>query len=311
MFKYIPRDSSYYSLEKKAADTAQPRKLTKAEKKAQKALAKQRKKYNKIHGYNPSEKNFNRNFKFIGQDSTVAYMKIRGFSGGKYGPFYQDVFDSIQERNAQNLIIDLRDNNGGSLQEISVLYSYLVQEPYKFINEAEVNSRIHTLKSMISNGNPTGGNIFNALFVPVFGVRDVFKTHKEDGKLYYRLKQSKVEEPKENNFKGTVYVLINGSSFSASSVLSTNLQATQRATFIGEETGGAYNGTVAGKYKIVKLPASQIRLRIGLMQIETPYKVEPDGYGVKPDVVIEPTLEEINNGKDLALEWILEKINDQ
>jgi len=308
MFRYIPKDSVYYA--SKTKDTSEVKQLTKAEKEIIKAKNKQQRKYNRIHDFNPSTSNYARNFEFIGKDSTVAYMKIRSFSGGKYKPFYEASFDSIKAHNTQNLIIDLRDNNGGSLQEINIFYSYLVQEPFRFTNEAEVNSRIHTLKSMISSGNPATINILSSIFTPIVGFRDLLKTHKIDGKLYYKIKQSKLTEPKHNTFRGNIYVLINGSSFSASSILSTNLYASKRAIFVGEETGGAYNGTVAGKYKIIKLPTSKIRLRVGLMQIEAPYKQEPDGYGIKPDIEIIPTKDDLENNQDSALEWILTDIEN-
>jgi hypothetical protein len=45
-----------------------------------------------------------------------------------------------------------------------------------------------------------------------------------------------------NAFKGKIYVMINGS-FSASSLISSNLK-TPKVTFVGEETGGAFNGTM-------------------------------------------------------------------
>ena len=81
-------------------------------------------------------------------------------------------------------------------------------------------------------------------------------------------------------------MLINGYSFSAPSLISTNLEATNRAVFVGEETGGAFNGCVAGLYKIYQLPESKLKIRMGLMQIETPFKQAPDGYGVKPNIEI-------------------------
>jgi C-terminal processing protease CtpA/Prc len=43
--------------------------------------------------------------------------------------------------------------------------------------------------------------------------------------------------------KEKIYVMINGGSFSASSLISSNLK-TPKVTFVGEETGGAFNGTV-------------------------------------------------------------------
>jgi C-terminal processing protease CtpA/Prc len=69
---------------------------------------------------------------------------------------------------------------------------------------------------------------------------------KENGNYYSSNSQSKPRAINKNAFKGKVYVMINRGSFSASSVISSNLKGSKRATFVGEETGGAYNGTVAG-----------------------------------------------------------------
>ena len=89
------------------------------------------------------------------------------------------------------------------------------------------------------------------------------------------------------------------------------MQANNRATFVGEETGGAYNGTVAGIYKIYQLPTSKVKIRIGLMQVETPFKQEPDGFGNKPDVEILPTVKDRALGIDTELEWILNDIESK
>ena len=103
-------------------------------------------------------------------------------------------------------------------------------------------------------------------------------------------------------------MLINGNSFSASSLVSTHLKATKRATFVGQETGGAYNGTVAGLFNDYELPNSKVRIRMGMLQVEAPYKIEPDGYGVKPDVEIMPTVSDLENDIDPHIEWVLKDI---
>lgn len=126
--------------------------------------------------------------------------------------------------------------------------------------------------------------------------------------MYYRFKASKLQEHKPNNFKGHIYVLINGNSFSASSIISTQLDGDDRATFVGEETGGAYNGTVVGYYKSYELPNTKVKMRIGLMHIDSKYKTNPDGFGIKPDVEIYPTYEDRLNGIDTELEYILKVI---
>lgn len=129
-----------------------------------------------------------------------------------------------------------------------------------------------------------------------------------DDVIYYRFKASKEHKPNPKNYKGKLYVLINGNSFSASSILSTQLKATNRATFVGQETGGAYNGTVAGIFKGYELPNSKVVMRIGMMQVETYYKMEPDGYGVPADIEITPTRADREAQRDPELEWILNDI---
>jgi C-terminal processing protease CtpA/Prc len=49
------------------------------------------------------------------------------------------------------------------------------------------------------------------------------------------------------------FVLINGSSFSASSILTSKLKNDKKAVLVGEETGGANDGTVAGFYSFQTL----------------------------------------------------------
>ena len=79
-----------------------------------------------------------------------------------------------------------------------------------------------------------------------------------EGKYFYATSESKPLSIKPQAFQGKVYVLINGGSFSASCILSSNLQGSKRAVFVGEETGGTYNGTVAGRMPLLELPNSKL-----------------------------------------------------
>ncbi|WP_282042896.1 S41 family peptidase [Winogradskyella flava] len=286
-------------------------KLTKAERKAKKLEAKAKREHNSKYGYVAQRKEYTRNLNFIGKDSSVALLKIRGFSNGNYEAFYDESFKAIDSLSAETLIIDLRNNFGGRLKEITYLYSYLTDKEFVMINPSEINSRSPFLKSLMSNSRPVVVKTLAGLISPFIYGYDLFKTKKKDGKLYYRFKASRTQEPKPTNFKGKIYVLVNGNSFSASSVLSTKLHGDKRATFVGEETGGAYNGTVAGFYKIYELPNTKVRARIGLAHIDAPHKISPDGYGVKPDVEILPTFQDRLDKRDPELEWILNDIENK
>jgi len=284
-------------------------KIPKIDKMALKQKKKAKRKAGRKRGYVPSRGYYLRNFDFIGKDSTVSYLKIRGFGRGNFKKFYKETFAQIDSVGSQNLIIDLRDNGGGSLEEIENLYRYLALEPFKFINNAETLTGIPATKSAFSQkGIGFLNGAVRLLASPGMLLYDLFHTKKVNGNLSYKFSSSKTKLPKKNNFKGKIYVLTNGYSFSASSTLAVHLQATKRAIFVGEETGGSYNGTVAGQSKYLILPNSKVRMKFGMMQIETPYKTEPNGYGIKPDVQIIPIQRDRLQKRDPELEWVLRDI---
>ena len=118
----------------------------------------------------------------------------------------------------------------------------------------------------------------------------------------------KLKKANATNFKGKIYVLINGGSFSASSIISSNLKGSKRATFVGEETGGAFNGTVAGKMPLIEMPNSKLNVRMGLMACIPVYKTDVEGHGIYPDQEISPTLDDRIKGNDPEMNWILSDI---
>lgn len=308
VFRRIPKDSTLAST---TVDSLKKVKLSNDQKRVLKIKEKQKRKDNYKYGYEKSRDRYTRNLNFLGKDSTIAFIKIRSFGNGNYKVFYDESFAKIDSAKSKYLILDLRDNSGGRLAEVDKLYSYLIDEKYQFINKGETKTRQPFLKSMLSKGSPTGLKVAAVVMSPFIGVYNLFKSEKKEGKHYYSFPSVKVKKPSLNNFKGDIYVLINGNSYSASSILSTNLHATKRAVFVGEETGGAYNGTVAGLFKNVELPTSKVDMVFGLVQIEAPYKTEPDGYGIKPDVEIMPTIEDRLNNRDPELEWVLEDIKSK
>lgn len=276
--------------------------LTKAERKAEKNK-------NSTFGFNPETGTYNRNLKFIENDSSVAVMKINAFSIGNYHTFYKESFEKIKKNKARTLIIDLRNNPGGRLSEIAELYSYLTDTAVVFADKSQVATKTSLLSGDYFKGGNIGTKILKGIFSPLYVGFTYFKVKKaENGKYYYSTSESRLQDNKKDPFGGKIYVLINGGSFSASCILSSNLQGSKRATFVGEETGGTFNGTVAGRMPLIKLPNSKLRVRVGLMLVAPHYKTDVEGRGIFPDIEILPTLEDKIKDIDPEMNWVLEDI---
>ena len=280
---------------KKVVATAMTKEMKKAESKKKVVL-----------GFDNDSKTYTRNLRFMEKDSAIAVITIKGFKNGDYNTFYKESFKKIKDYQSKTLIIDLRNNSGGRMSEIANLYSYLADTSFVFSDKYEVVSKTSLFKADYFKTGGVGMKVFKTIISPIYYGFTFFKVHKsKDGKYYYSSSQSKLRKVKDDAFNGKVYVLINGGSFSASSVISSNLKGSKRAYFVGEETGGAYNGTVAGTMPLEILPHSKIKARIGLMVVRPFYKTAVEGRGIFPDKEIIPTLEDRIKSIDPEMEWIL------
>lgn len=260
----------------------------------------------RINDYNTASNSYNRSMKFMATDSSIAYMKIKVFSSTAAAKFYKKSFTEIKNGKAKYLILDIRNNLGGSLSEINTLYSYLAKDKFTLIKKPEMNFKTAALHRNYFYGRSPFMNILGSIGYPAFMLANYAISSKgNDGKYYFQEFSSKPTKVKSDAFKGEVFVLINGSSFSASSVLAAKLQDDQRATLVGEETGGAHDGTVAGFYNTITLKNSQLKLPIGLLLIQPNVKAQNLNRGVMPDVPLPPSYNQITDNKDVELDWIL------
>lgn len=312
-FKYNDSVKNVWIKRKKpenAATTAKDsiaKKPTKAEKKKKLAALKKKRMFNSINGFDDATQTYQRSLKFFENDSSIAVLKIKSFSVGHYQPFYKDAFKRIRENKSKTLILDLRGNPGGRLSEINQLYAFVADSAIAFADKSEVVSKSSFLKRDYFGGG-LATNFVKTLAYPFYVSYIFLKVKKEGDKYYYQTSESKVKPLPEDRFKGKMYVLIDGGSFSASSIISSNLKGSKRAVFVGEETGGAFNGTVAGQMPIVELPNSRVKIRVGLMKIAAHYKTEEEGHGIRPDIEMTPTLDDKIKGNDPEMNWILNDI---
>jgi carboxyl-terminal processing protease len=106
-------------------------------------------------------------------------------------------------------------------------------------------------------------------------------------------------------FRRPVVLLTSARTASAAEVFAASLRETNRASVIGEATCGC----VLGIRRRHRLPDGGV-LDISEMDYHTAAGTRLEGAGLRPDVMVEPTLEDLRHRRDRALERALEILRD-
>ena len=245
-------------------------------------------------------------FKYLEND--IAYLRISSFLKFHRNDFKQDfnslydsIFKQLNQKNTKNLILDLRNNEGGDGTGLKLI-TYLLTKPYKHYDYTEEKFIGYPpIVDYLENGK----DLFfpdSLVYQTSFGM--------------YRLKEEyynnlyKTQQPNKNNYKGKIHVLMNGASGSMASVVATFLKANERAIFIGEESGGTMEGNTSDWFAKLQLPNTKIRVEVPLTK-----KVNNvdfvKGSGVFPDYFVTPRIDDILMGVDTELNFALDLISSK
>ncbi len=247
--------------------------------------------------------NYILDFKFLDSLHKTAYMKISSFSTLKsnFSKFYRVTFDSLQNQSTENLIMDLRGNKGGFILRPIKLYRYLTDTSFIFLqpalsagkhNPATYNKGVTGFLQRITNG-----------------IVLLFAAKKNDNGQYYRkIYGTKPVKPYKNNYGNKLYVITDGFTASAASLLAANLKGNNRAEVFGEETGGGANVCFAGQYTQAATPNTNLHFRVGMYAIVPLVQQPVQGRGVLPDERIKRTVADVINKKDPALDRLTEQL---
>jgi hypothetical protein len=127
----------------------------------------------------------------------------------------------------------------------------------------------------------------------------------KDGRILRKPGVMAHEKPQPDPYKGEIYVLISGLTYSGGSEFATLMRNHTNAVFIGEEAGGGYYGNTSGNRIVLRLPNSKLEIGIPILKfvLDTPKGDVPFGHGVLPDYQIQPTITQFLNAYDAGLEF--------
>lgn len=246
--------------------------------------------------------------RFETADNT-GYLHIRSFgkssikdNGQKFNSFIKDVFKTLRDENTQNLVIDLRNNTGGTDGNAVFLTSHFFDKPFKYWkHQVEMTDYISKQFKFL----------YRIFYKMPKQVDSTYYWKGAQGWLTKEFTYYKVQKPAKNNYTGTVYLITNGGCMSSCADLVAILSHNKKAIVIGQETGGGYQGNTSGM-----MPNTEIK---GNLEMVTPLQkytnaVDPEiniGRGTIPDYPVKPTLENWMNKSDPEMGVVIKLINSK
>lgn len=230
--------------------------------------------------------------------SNTAVITLNTFSTGKLRKFFRQTFRYIKQTGIKNVVLDIRSNGGGKINSSTLLTKYVTRQPFKVADSAySVTRNLGPYTKYIK------GKIFNNI-----GLRFLTK-RKKDGNYHFGIWERKTYRAKHNNhFDGDLYVLINGQTFSASTLFCNAVKGQKGITIVGEEAGGGWYGNSGIMIPDITLPNTHLRVRLPLFRLVQYKHVQKDGSGVRPDIYIPTSYEALLKGYDKKLQVVMEII---
>ena len=234
----------------------------------------------------------------------IPILTIRTFGSGAYrqagidyGAFLRDAFSGFAERDVRDLVIDVRSNGGGSDAYGKMLYAYFADAAFDYYAALEMND--YRFDFQRYTNAPDREFPANQRRRNDRGTYDVLG-HPNLGP----------QQPLEPGYRGRVWVLQDGGSFSATGEFTSVLHHNYAdAVFVGEEGGAGYYGNVSGASVTLTLPNTGVRVNLPLMKYSSAVEgYTPTDRGLIPNREVAASIEEVLAGRDAVLEHTLRTI---
>ena len=203
----------------------------------------------------------------------ISYVALNSFGSDRIVEEFDEHFDRIAASRA--LILDIRENGGGSTGNGFAIIARLIEDQITETSTWRTRLYRPTLEAW---GRPSEWH--------------------EGG-------DSGVIEPRGSSaFTGPVAVLVGPRTFSSAEDFLVPLKATKRAVLVGSVTGGSTG-------QPIRVPIYQASVLICTKWDRFPDGTEFVGVGVRPDIPVERTIEDVARGIDPVLQAAIVAMNDR
>ena len=254
-------------------------------------------------------------------EGDVPVLTIDSFNDGsfdEYAAALERAFTKIQERNASDLVIDLRDNGGGAPGRGWLLLKYFGKVDIPVLSRLEVRA-FQSRYARYSSSSPWKDRMSHLLYQLLFtertegGIwvgRDVTLTTAVTSPFP---PYEDLPEITPSPFEGHTFLLLSGQTFSSGSEFASLAKTyLESLTVVGQETMGTSTALVTELFTNLILPNTRLELRVPLARLDyVGTEGRERGRGVLPDVEVWPTFEDASEDRDRVMERALELIKDE
>lgn len=231
------------------------------------------------------------------QDIKTGLIDFRSFSQlENFKVFLDSTFKFIENKNINDLIIDIRKNGGGNSRIGDYFLTYLTDKPYTMYSKGKTKYS-RTKKNEMSQFIPKWASFFP--FCYLFQEPRMIYC-KPDGYIKEWQGVPKKHQISKPFFCGNTYILIGSNTFSSATDFASVFKDYSFGTLIGEETGGL--ATCYGDVLSFTMPNSGLQFGVSHKYFVRPGGFD-DGKGVIPDYEMKQSIDDTKNGIDTVLEF--------
>ena len=247
----------------------------------------------------------------LDSDNNLAILQVSTFapsSSKKYRRQIADSFRQIKESKLQNLILDLRNNGGGSSSLVEYLYSFIDTAGYNTpSNVIGRNSRLSNSRSRLMN------SVFADVVMALFFARD------EDVQSFRHFAQlplgavdtvyfkNPAKQAPDAVYNGNCYVLMNGLTASAAVDFTSAFKKRNRGVLVGRQCLGPITGTW-GNPAAFTLPKTGLRVSISTIRYNYDNTFRYERAGILPDHFVERSAQDVHADRDSPVDFVINLI---
>lgn len=249
-----------------------------------------------------------KNWEFKMLKPKVAYLRLGDFETWEWKADYKKYLDSvfaiIINAKANNLIIDIRGNEGGDDDARTEVLSYIANKPFGCENPMK---RLYKFLSIPDTLLPYL-KTWNKEFKEPKKENDYLKFNGYYEKIDTANLPCEPTNPKSNNYKGKVFLITNANNSSTTFTMADIFKNYNFGKIVGEPTGGTKQGLNGGQFFFLRLPFSKFEIDLPIIY-GAPTKSRPD-EAIIPDYLITTKQSDIYFNRDTQIEFILKQIEE-